>query len=127
MERAPAELVTFARRWMASGHARDVDFIARNSCTAEAAAVHTIASAPDSNLSLAGFLEHLAEFPPREIVDIDLAGWVHDDSACLCGTGRVDMLDEGFLDVRMTIVLLRQEDRWQVAHCHLSEGVPHEI
>ncbi|WP_160161660.1 nuclear transport factor 2 family protein [Embleya hyalina] len=127
MDKASADLVAFAGQWIVRAHARDVDFIEKASYSADDAAVHTIASGPDSSLSLAALLGHLADFPPREVVDLDLDGWAHDGVAWLCGTGRVDMLEDGFLDVRLTMVLLRAGDGWKVAHCHISEGVPHEV
>ncbi|MEU3980445.1 nuclear transport factor 2 family protein [Streptomyces sp. NPDC026672] len=127
MDKASEDVIACARQWITRAHARDVPYVEQASYTPAGSAVHTVASGPDPGLTLADLLGHLAEYPPREVSDLRLEGWTHRDVAWLTGTGRVDMLEDGFLDVRLTFVLVRLGDGWKVAHCHISEGVAHEV
>ncbi|WP_033288664.1 nuclear transport factor 2 family protein [Amycolatopsis jejuensis] len=126
MAPAPEEVLTLAKEWLAAGHRRDTEFIAAHSWTEDDNFVHTVASGPDSALSLGDFLQHLREYDPREVVLSNPRGFAYDDFAWVFDTPHIDLLDEGVLEARFTAVLRHVEGEWKVVHAHLSEGVAHQ-
>ncbi|MFC9249837.1 nuclear transport factor 2 family protein [Amycolatopsis thailandensis] len=125
MEKAPAELIALAREWIAAGHARDTGLMERLSATPEEGAVFTVASSPDSNLTLQELLAHLREYPPCEPVGSDPRGYVEGDVAWLFDNPRILIPGEDGISLRITVVLVHTPDGWRVMHGHLSEGVAH--
>lgn len=125
MYAAPDDVLDVARAWVVAAQARDVEHVRRHSCAPAPSALHTFGSGP-ANLTLDELVEHLQSYPPIAIDDVELAGWTGGDVAWVAGTGRVHLSATDTLDVRVTVVLVH-EDSWQVAHCHLSEAVQHDV
>lgn len=127
MQKAPKELHDLATAWLRAGLARDTGFLRAHSHTADDAAVHTIASVPDGSLPLGPLLDHLDEAPPRELVYSAPVGFVHGDVAWFFDDAKVDMLWDGILDMRFTIVFVLLDGTWKAVQTHLSEGVVREL
>ncbi|WP_162795681.1 nuclear transport factor 2 family protein [Nonomuraea lactucae] len=127
MEQAPIELRELATAWLRAGLSRNTDFLREHSHTPEGATVHTIASVPGGSLGLGSLLDHLDEAPPRELVFSSPEGFVHGDTAWFFDDAKVDMLYDGVLDMRFTIVFVRVDGAWKAVHSHLSEGVVREL
>lgn len=127
MESAPSEVTDVAREWLEAGHARDGVRLASLSWEVAPDALHTFASAPDSNLSLTELLSHLTEVIPCYLVDSAPTGFVTGDFAWVTDTPRVEIPGETVISLRVTVVLQRREGVWKVVHGHLSEGVPHLV
>ncbi|NUH40148.1 nuclear transport factor 2 family protein [Streptomyces samsunensis] len=127
MHAAPQEILDLARDWVYAGGMRDVEFIKAHSHTEDPDAIHTIASGPGACLSLSSFLEHLGEVPPRSSSGSNASGFVHGDVAWVTDVIQSDMLHEGIIDIRCTVVLVRADGEWKVTHSHVSEGVKREV
>jgi hypothetical protein len=129
IEPAPRELLAFSARWMEAGLNRDLDFLRAHSATPDPAAVHTIPGTPAGpGLTLAQFLTHLSEVPPRYTVTSSPHGYVIDGAAAwTTDYFTVDMLQEGVLEGRYTAVLALIDGDWKVVHAHMSEPVSHQF
>lgn len=124
---APQEVLDLATAWVHAGGVRDTAYIAAHSHTEDDAAVHTIASGPGAGLPLSVFLEHLGDVPPRESSGSSPSGFIHGDVAWVTDLIQSDLLYDGVIDVRCTVVLVRVEGQWKVTHTHVSEGVARQM
>lgn len=141
---APQEVLDLATEWVYRGGMRDTQFIDQNSWTPRSDVVHTFTSSPESNLSLADFVAHLGDVPPRSSettdsatkveeqegqasaarpTDTSITGFVAGDTAWTTHLIVADMLQDGKIEVRCSVVMLRLDGVWKVVHCHVSEGV----
>lgn len=127
MKAATSELRELATDWLRAGFARDTEFLRRHSFSADPAVTHTIATVPGGSLALGPFLDHLDEAPPRELVHSDPRGFVHGDVAWLVDECTADMLWDGLVDMRFTIVFVRMDGIWKAVQAHLSEAVVREL
>jgi hypothetical protein len=127
MEKASPELHELATAWLRAGFARDTEFLRRHSVSPEEETVHTIASVPGGSLALGPFLEHLDEAPPRELLTSAPQGYRHGDVAWFFDEVTVDMLWDGVLPHRFTIVFVLHEGTWKAVQAHLSEPVSREL
>jgi ketosteroid isomerase-like protein len=127
LEPAPAEVLALATDWLNAALRRDAAFVLAHTHEAGEGAVVTIASAPDSNLTLSELVAHLSEFPPRFSVTSQPHGFVDGDLACTVDLPRIDMLDDGVVQACHTLVMHRDGDGWKVVHSQVSEGVHREL
>lgn len=91
------------------------------------AVIFTITGRP-AELSLEEFIEHLRLYPGRTSVISDPHGVRVGDVCRVTDLCQVDMLDEGVLPGRHTLITIRSDNgRWKVAHSHRSEPVTHNF
>lgn len=97
---------------MASGGRVDVAVVHRGACGC--CRCHDLVRAVDR----CGRVD-LDQLPHMGVHRRDVA-WVTDTIEC-------DMLYDGIIDIRCTVILVRVDGEWKVAHSHVSEGVVREM
>jgi hypothetical protein len=124
---ASEELTAFTKRYLEALVARDTAYVGAHSVESAGCPYLGIGSPPGENWSLADLIDHLGDFPPTEFVGSSPSGCVHGDVAWLTDYPACILPSGEELAMRATVVLVRVDGEWKVAHFHVSEGVPHEI
>jgi SnoaL-like domain len=124
---AGSEIVDLGRRYLAALVARDTAMLADTSVDGQGISYLGIGSPPDENWDLPHLMDHLKDFPPTSFTGSAPTGFRAGDVAWLWDFPVCELPSGERIAIRASVVLVRVEGEWKVAHWHLSEGVPHEL
>lgn len=131
MSATPPELNDFIRDYLAALAARDTAFVLENSVEdteAGYSGFHTGGEAID--WSIQSTVDALTPLSPARLEKSGPKGWMIGDVAWFTDFPHGVLPNGQVLDdfVRLTVIARRvEDDRWKVAHWHISEQVPRDL